>query len=211
MAQRNPLYLWALLSLAFAAGLAAAIFWTGQRQSGPIALATGTYLEPGRAIEAFRLTDAQGHSFTREQLLGKWSVLFFGYTSCPDVCPTRMTLLAALTKKMRATDPKPLPQIIFVSVDRQRDTPAQLAQYLKFFDPDFIGLTATDEAGLQALTRDLGVAYAIRKRPDGGYDVDHSGALFVVSPDLKLRAILTGPFAPDTLRQDLLRITAGAP
>jgi protein SCO1/2 len=134
--------------------------------------------------------------------------MFFGYTNCPDFCPTTLAMLAALEKQLRTANVVP-PQVIFVSVDAQRDTPAQLAKYVPYFDPEFIGLTAADQPAIEAMAKKWGVAVMIQPAKDGNYTVDHSGAIFVIDPSGKLTAILSGPFTLDALQSDLKRIVAG--
>jgi protein SCO1 len=168
-------------------------------------------LVPGRALADFSLIDTQGRSFGPANLRGHWSLMFFGYTSCPDFCPATLTTLAAVEKRLRAAKAVAPPQVIFVSVDAKRDTPAQLAKYVPNFDPDFIGLTAADQPAIEALAKKWGVAVTIEPAADGDYTVDHSGAMFVINPAGNLVAILTGPFTVDALQSDFKRIvTSGA-
>jgi protein SCO1/2 len=119
-----------------------------------------------------------------------------------------LTTLAALEKRLRAVPGQPLPQVLFVSVDARRDTPQQLAKYVPNFDPAFIGLTAADQPAAEAFARKLNVPVAIRPISDDVYFVDHSDAIFVLNPDGRLTAVLTGPFTVDALRGDFLRIVA---
>lgn len=187
-------------------GLTAALLW---RQSSPqIQLATGTYLSPQRALPDFSLIDQRGHPFGPRNLDGHWSLVFFGYTNCPDFCPTTLTTLAALEKNLRAAGTATRPQVVFISVDAKRDTPQQLAKYVPYFDPEFIGATAADQPAIEALARKLGVAVALTPSADGGYTVDHSAEIFVVDPQGKLAAVLTGPFTVDALQADFDRIVA---
>ena len=186
-------------------GVGAALLW---RYSTPqIQLATGTYLVPARAVPDFSLIDQRGAPFGPRNLDGHWSLMFFGYTNCPDFCPTTLVTLAAMEKNLR-TEHALTPQVVFISVDAQRDTPQQLAKYVPYFDPAFIGVTASDQPTLEALARKLGVAVALVPNPGGGYSVDHSGAIFVVDPAGKIAAILTGPFTADALQGDFNRIVA---
>ncbi len=134
--------------------------------------------------------------------------MFFGYTNCPDFCPTTLTTLAAMQKRLRAANSPVLPQVIFVSVDAKRDTPAQLAKYVPYFDPDFIGLTAADQPGIEAVAKKLGVGVVIHPGDGGSYTVDHSGAIFVLDPQGKIAAILTGPFTVGGLQGDFQHIVA---
>jgi protein SCO1 len=171
-------------------------------------LATGTLLAPSRALADFSLIDNQGRSFGPANLHGHWSLMFFGYTNCPDFCPTTLTTLAAVEKRLRAVKAA-TPQVIFVSVDAKRDTPAQLAKYVPYFDPDFVGLTAVDQPAIEALARKWGVAVLIRPAADGNYTVDHSGDIFVIDPAGRLAAVLSGPFTVEALQSDIQRLVAG--
>jgi protein SCO1/2 len=207
MAFRFKFASFAFIGVIVVSGLAASLIWHHHSRPG-IELTTGTWLTPSRRLAEFSLIDQHGRTFGNANLHGRWSVLFFGYTNCPDFCPTTLTTLAAIQKQLRAAHTV-APQVVFVSVDARRDTPAQLAKYVPYFDPQFIGLTAADQPGIEAVARELGVAVIIQPGTDGNYTVDHSGALFVVNPEGRLAAILTGPFTVDALRVDLLRMIAG--
>jgi protein SCO1 len=195
----------AFLCILAAGGVGAAILWWPKP---PLALASGTILAPARALADFSLIDNRGRSFGAENLHGHWSLLFFGYTNCPDYCPTTLTTLAALEKQLRAAKTVSPPQVLFVSLDAKRDTPAQLNQFVPSFDPDFIGLTAASQPGIEALAKKWGVALNIQYAADGNYIVDHSTVIFVIDPRGKLAAILTGPFTVDALRRDFQRIVS---
>ncbi len=188
-------------------GLGAALLW--RHSAAPVDLAAGTYLSPRRVLPNFSLIDQQGHAFGPAQLRGRWSLLFFGYTNCPDFCPTTLTTLAALEKRLRASGAVTRPQVVFVSVDAKRDTPAQLAKYVPYFDPEFVGVTAAGQPVIEDLARRLGVAvFLSAPNADGSYSVDHSADLFVIDPAGKLAAVLSGPFTPDALQADLQRLGA---
>jgi protein SCO1/2 len=206
----KPLYL--ALLLLFAAGAGAAVWWlTAGRALRPAPeLATGTAFTPSRELPDFSLIDTHGRPFGNADLRGHWSIMFFGYTNCPDFCPTTLTMLASLENHLRAQHAAVLPTVIFVSVDAKRDTPGQMARYVPYFDPGFVGLTARDQPTIESVARKLGVGVIITPRPDGTYTVDHSGAVFVLDPRGRLAAILTGPFTTDALQGDFQRIVAGA-
>ena len=200
------------LSVAFlsvlAAGIAAAVIW---RPKPPAALASGTLFSPARALADFSLIDNQGRSFGERDLRGHWSLMFFGYTNCPDYCPTTLTTLAALENQLRAAKTVAPPQVVFVSVDAKRDTPARLNQFVPNFDPEFIGLTASSQPAIEAIAKSWGVAVKIEYAADGNYIVDHSSVIFVIDPAGHLAAVLAGPFTVDALKSDFRRIvTAGA-
>jgi protein SCO1/2 len=188
------------------AGLAASVLW--RHHAPPVDLTTGSFITPSRELPNFSLIDQQGRPFGSANLHSHWSMLFFGYTNCPDLCPTTLTTLAAMQKRLRAAKASVLPQVIFVSVDAKRDTPAQMAKYVPYFDPDFIGLTAADQPSIEAVAKQLGVSVILRPTADGTYTVDHTGAIFVVDPGGRLIAILSGPFGVDALQGDFQRIVA---
>ncbi len=187
-------------------GLTAAFLW--RQSSSQIPLATGSYLAPARPLPDFSLIDQRGQPFGPRNFDGHWSLMFFGYTNCPDFCPTTLATLAAMEKNLRAAGTPTRPQVVFISVDAKRDTPQQLARYVPYFDPEFIGATAADQPAIEALARKLGVAVALTKTADGGYTVDHSAEIFVVDPQGRLAAVLTGPFTPAALQADFDRIVA---
>jgi protein SCO1 len=196
----------ALCAIAALLAFGAALVW--RHSMTPADLLTGTYIAPARALPDFSLIDQQGRAFGPDRLRDRWSLVFFGYTNCPDFCPTTLTTLAGLEKRLRAARAAVRPQVIFVSVDAKRDTPAQLAKYVPYFDPEFIGVTAADQKTIESFAAQLGVAVALTPKADGSYTVDHSGAIFVVNPDGKLAAVLTGPFNVVALQTDFQRIAA---
>src|ERR1700730_2322496 len=206
MATQSKYLSFALLCIVGIAGIAASVLW---RHPAPaVELTTGTYLARARELPDFSLIDQQGKVFGSADLRGHWSLLIFGYTNCPDYCPTTLTTLAAVQKRLRAAKAPVLPQVIFVSVDAKRDTPAQLAKYVPYFDPGFISLTAADQPSIEAVAKKLGVAVILRPTSDGNYTVDHSGAIFVVDPGGRLTATLSGRFGVDGLQGDFQRIGA---
>jgi protein SCO1 len=207
MTSRSKVLGFALLCMAAAAGLVLSAHHSAKT---PV-LATGTLLAPARPLADFSLIDNHGREFGPAELRGNWSLMFFGYTNCPDFCPSTLTTLAALEKQLRAAKAVAPPRVIFVSVDAKRDTPAQLDKYVPYFDPEFIGLTARDQSQIETVAKRWNVAVAVQPAVDGNYTVDHSGAIFVIDPEGKLAAILTGPFTVEALGNDYRRIvSAGA-
>ncbi len=149
----------------------------------------------------FVLSDPAGRQRSLADFRGKAVVLFFGYTYCPDVCPTT---LAALSVALRSA-PLPGVQVLFVSVDPERDTAASLKDYLGAFNPDFIGLRG-DAQAMQPLMRSLG-AIAIRQPlADGSYTMDHTATLYLLDTRGRLVAVFTPPFVPERLAADFERI-----
>lgn len=143
------------------------------------------YYQQSRAIKPFELIDHNGLAFTQERLNDKWSLIFFGYTSCPDVCPTTLQNLSFIYDDLKAITPKS--QVLLVSVDPQRDSQQNLAQYIAYFNNEFIALRAGHEV-LVPFARNMGLMYAISGDEDN-YLVDHSASLVLVNPAGKIAAI----------------------
>jgi protein SCO1 len=165
--------------------------------SGP-QLESGTWLPQAREIGDFHLTDHLGHAFTSQDLRGKPSLVFFGFTHCPDVCPTTLAKLAQLKK----TAALPGLRVLFVSVDPQRDTPATMGTYVRAFDPDFIGLTG-DPTAINNLASRFGIAVNRVELPGGDYTMDHSAAVFLLDAQGRIVAIFTPPFDIGRFAKDL--------
>ena len=140
------------------------------------------------------MIDDQGRAFGPKNLRGRWSILFFGYTNCPDYCPATLATLAAMQKQLRAARAPVLPQVVFVSVDAKRDTPAQLAKYVPYFDSEFIGVTAADQPAIEAFAKKWGVA-VLRPPGDGRQLYRRSfGAAFRHRSGRQGRGHSDGPF-----------------
>jgi protein SCO1/2 len=156
-------------------------------------------------LKPFTLTDHTGELYTEQRLKGKWSLFFFGYTYCPDICPTTLNSL-----KLVANDLKKNPeiskntQIIFVSVDPARDTPGVLAKYMEYFGPDFTGLTGFQNS-IDELTKQFGAAYIKEKETaPGSYLVSHTSSVFLVGPQGRIVASFSPPHHPEVIA-DLYR------
>jgi len=171
----------------------------------PLQLVTGTALLEPRALPELQLVDGNNATFTRANLQGHWSLLYFGYTTCPDICPTTLSTLAQVEKNLSDMPEPKRPQVVFVSVDPQRDTPAIVQRYVKFFSPRFTGVTG-DSKQIQALTTAVGVPVVITPTENGAYTVDHSATLFAVDPKGRIAAVFSPPFVVDTLSADLRRL-----
>lgn len=158
-------------------------------------------------LQAFELTDQQQQPFTLERLQGKWSFVFFGYTYCPDICPTTLSTLTGLVWKLR-NDPQNLAdiQVIFVSVDPQRDTPDVLASYLEYFDESFQGVTGAQQ-DIDSLTRQFGAGYMNEpETTPGQYLVSHTSSIFLVDPQGRLLASFSPPHNADTIADQFRQI-----
>lgn len=173
-------------------------------------LAKATLIDPARPLPPMAFVDQQGQPFGVEQLRGHWSILFFGFTHCPDVCPTTLALLAQVEKKLADLPAEQRPHVVLVSVDPKRDTPERLAQYVKSFSPTFTGITGEQEA-MHEFALKLGVPVAISELPGGNYTVDHSAAIFVIDPSGALRALSSTPHQVPIIAEDYRSIVAAHP
>jgi protein SCO1/2 len=189
---------WLLIaSAALCAALAG--FWLARElDSSAPQLASGTWLAQPRTVSEFRLVDDLGHPFTRGNLQGKATLVFFGYTHCPDVCPTTLVKL----QQVKKTSGIPQLQVLFVTVDPQRDTPEAVGRYAHAFDPSFIGLTG-DPQELARMMADFGVASLRVDLPGGDYTMDHSAAVFLIDAQGRIVGVFTPPFDVQRLAQDL--------
>lgn len=138
----------------------------------------------------FSLIDQNGKPFTDADLKGKWNLVFFGYTHCPDVCPTTLNDLSLALEQLGAKGKDV--GIVFISVDPDRDTPAVLKSYVESFGGPIEALTGPADAVAKAAA-DYKVYYARHPRSDGGYDMDHSALIYVMDPEGRF----TATFTPD--------------
>lgn len=154
-----------------------------------------------RLLQPFKLTDHNNAVFNEEKFQGKWSFVFFGYTSCPDICPTTLHVLSSVQTLLEdGTDDDPANrQVIFISVDPERDTTKILAAYMSYFNTSFIGATA-DKTEIDKLTRQFGAGYVIEPETSPGqYLVAHTSAIFLVDPLGRLVATFSQPHYPATI------------
>lgn len=197
---RAPLFI-GIAIVAMLAGALFAQFMRGSEQP-PLSLSSGTLLPGGRDVPDFQLVDSNNQPFTRAQLSGHWSLLFFGFTNCPDVCPTTLTTLAQVEKALADLPEAQRPRMVFVSVDPKRDTPAQVDTYIKFFSPGFVGLTG-EPSQIEHFTRAMGVPVQIHDAGNGAYTVDHAATLFLLDPQARMTAVFSPPHTTSTLAGDL--------
>ena len=154
-------------------------------QSKPLQLSSSYLFEQSRTLAPFVLNDQYGNKFSNQDLMGKWSLFFIGYTVCPDICPTTLNKLAAAYPQLQKITQNI--QIVFVSADPKRDTQAKRLDYINFFNQDFKAVTA-EHSALFPFSRDLGFVYAM-VGDDENYQVDHSASYVLVSPRAKKIAV----------------------
>jgi protein SCO1/2 len=200
----------ATLALALFAALAAALFAWGAAtphvhpEGGPAALAaldeTVLRVEPPVAVAWPALVQADGATLAPQALQGRWSLVFFGFTSCPDVCPTTLHALGAMARPSDSAVSDGTARIVFVSVDPERDTPQRLRSYLAGFDARIVGATGSPEA-LRAFSTAAGAGFEA-----SGSGFDHSTSLFVLDPRARLVAVILRPSDPARIAADLATV-----
>ncbi len=158
--------------------------------------------DQGRVLAEFQLLDEAGQPRTRDDLSGRWTFAFIGYTFCPDVCPATLSIL----RRADALLPPELPQpdYLLISADPERDTPQRLAEYLHFFGEDFHGLTGDVEM-LRQLAKSLNAVF-VQRDVNGTRLVDHSAHLALINPEGEMTAVIQPPHTPEGLAEAFQRI-----
>lgn len=157
-----------------------------------------------RVIPPLTLIDQDGQPFDTRSLQGRWHILFFGFTACPDICPTTLSDMRRLFGQL-PSDTRERLQLVLITADPARDTPQQLKTYLDYYRAGFSGLTGEMEQ-LQQLSRALGLPFVPANETQGDYSVSHSGNLALVGPDGTLRGHIRAPLMLDGLKRALPRI-----
>lgn len=198
--------------LLFAAGLVAAFGGALaarhllHRDAPPPTQVAAVYGQP-RPVPPFLLEVHDGSRLDPARLRGRWTFVFFGYTNCPDVCPTTLLELAQAKRSLADLPADRQPAVVMVSVDPRRDTRDVLARYVPHFDPMFLGASASPEA-LLAFATSLGAVFQLGPEVDGSYPVDHTAALFLLNPEVELAAVFPSPHVAATIAADYRRIVA---
>jgi protein SCO1/2 len=184
-------------------------------------LIQGVLLPEGRELAAFSLLDHHNRSFTNSELTGRWHLVSYGFTTCPDICPTTLSQLSVVAAALEQQDADDDLRVLFYTVDHRRDTVGQMASYVPFFHPDFVGLTHVDRADNPHLPFEQGLGIIAQLVPVADadptlneYQVNHGVTLFLINPDGKLQAIFepdrsaagVHSFDPDKVLRDYLAI-----
>lgn len=152
----------------------------------------------GAAVSEFVLLDQNRQQRHRDLFGGRWNLVFFGYTFCPDICPTTLADMNRVWKKLSPEAQQQL-QLVFVSIDPERDSPESMQPYLRYFNPAFIGLTG-NPAAMQTLVTELNGFFARVERGEGApYLMDHSANMALVSPAMQYRGYIEPPFSLDRM------------
>jgi len=200
-----------ILVVALAAGLGLLagrhLFSTGA--TPPPELATVRLLPQPREIPSFDLAQSDGSRLQPSDLQGHWTVVFLGFTHCPDVCPTTLAELAMAQKQWEGLPEATRPRVLFVSVDPERDSADGAGRYAHHFHPDTLAATG-DIPALEAFATSLGMVFVKVDPPEGApanqYSVDHSATLVVMDPQGRMAGLLRPPLQPDAIAADLLAL-----
>ncbi|MCP4433410.1 MAG: SCO family protein [Gammaproteobacteria bacterium] len=178
------------------------------RQSQPIELEAGMWFgEQSRALPEFELIDQNNNKLIQTDFQGKWHLVFFGYTHCPDICPSSLQTMADIVKLIDDKDVTKSLQIVFISVDPDRDSPEILKPYVEYFNPNFIGATASAN-NLERLTASIGIAYFVDKKDSDqvSYEVGHSSAFVLINPAVEFSGLFSAPHDSRKIAGDLTKI-----
>lgn len=175
--------------------------------STPPQPSVATLLPKPAGLPDFALVDDNDKPVSRDVFAGQWDLVFFGFTRCPDVCPLTLQILANALQQLRAQGVTPIPRIVLVSVDPERDTPELMHEYVGHFGKDNLGITG--ELGeLRKLTNGLGIFFEKARRSDGDYTVDHSAVVLLIDPQGQFRALFSSPHETQNFVHDLPIIMA---
>jgi protein SCO1/2 len=177
--------------------------WLSYRTAAPpLEPRVATLLPGGAALPDFALLDHTGATVGADFFEGQWDLVFFGFTHCPDICPLTLQVLADARRQLAEMGTEPLPRIVLVSVDPERDTPAKLAQYVSYFGDQNAGITGElDE--LRKLTGALGIWFEKSSLGGDNYAVDHAAAVLLIGPEGGYRAVFSTPHEAANFVHDL--------
>jgi protein SCO1/2 len=163
-------------------------------------------LNTPRIFSDFELRDHRDQPFTAEQLRGQWSILFFAFSHCPDICPTTLSTLNDMYSKLSVEEQAKL-QIVMVSLDAERDSVEKLADYVPYFNADFIGVTGNQHF-VRRMAGELNIAYNRVPLEGDNYTIDHSTQLLLINPKGDYHAFFKAPHSEIMLRQTWRSIDA---
>ena len=204
-----------LLIAALAAGLG---LWASQRHFAPPAMskpavASITLLPTPRVLPEFSLQQSDGTPLTADELKGHWTLVFLGFTHCPDVCPTTLAQLAGAQKQWAALPDASRPRVLFISADPERDSPETTGNYAHGFHADTLAATAPIPQ-LQTFVRSLSLVFMKSPGPSGradDYSIDHSAGFVVLDPQARMAGVVQPPFDVNAIAADIATLGKAAP
>ncbi len=203
-----------VVALAAGLGLVASQRWFGPATApaGPELQTVRLFPQP-RELPPFALQQSDGTQLVPGELHGHWTLVFLGFTHCPDICPTTLAELARAQKQWEALPEARRPRVLFVSVDPERDSPDRIGEYAAFFHRDTLAATA-DIPSLEAFARSLSLVFMKVPAADGApadaYSIDHSAALALLDPKGRMAGVVQAPLEPAAIAADLAALTGAA-
>ncbi len=199
-----------LVAVATGAGLIAAEYVFNQRTPAGPQLKTVRLLSEPRELPAFGLQQSDRTQLIPGELRGHWTLVFIGFTFCPDVCPTTLAELAQAQKRWETMPESVRPRVLFVSVDPERDTVERIGEYAHGFHKDTLAATA-DIPALERFTKSLSLVFAkvplgVDAPPDR-YTIDHSAAMVLLDPQGRMAGVIQPPLQPTAIAEDLIVLT----
>lgn len=207
-----------IVIVALAAGLgllASKAFLQGRGHGAPPAMQTVKLFPQPRALPAYALRQSDGTQLVSGELAGHWTVVFLGFTHCPDICPTTLAELAQAQKQWATLPDSTRPRVLFVSVDPDRDTPMEIGEYAHAFHRDTLAATA-DVSALESFAKSMSLVFVKvplkAGPPEAGapadqYSVDHTASLAVLDPQGRMAGVITPPLLPKAIAADLIALT----
>lgn len=177
--------------------------WTSYRLVAPPPVPrVATVLPAPAELPHFALLDQDGRAIGREVFAGQWDLVFFGFTHCPDICPLTLQVLSTAQQQLADAGQTPLPRIVLVSVDPERDTPELMRRYVTYFGENNVGITGELEE-IRKLTSGLGIFFEKTAEQDGNYSVDHSSVVLLLNPAGEMHALFAAPHDAANFVHDL--------
>lgn len=191
-----------IVALLLGVALAAGVLLSLRHSNDAPALKTATVLPTGLELPDFRLTDHTGAPADPSIFEGQWDLVFFGFTNCPDICPLTLQVLADARRRLAESGFEPLPRVVLVSVDPERDSAESLGAYINSFGTGNLGLTGP-VTELRKFADALGIYFNKVGTATDFYTVDHSSVVIVIDPDGEYRALFSSPHVTDQFVHDL--------
>lgn len=190
-----------IFAIVLGSALAAGIF-VAMKANKPAELQAAFIIPLPAALPDFSLMDQSGELVNADTFRGQWDLVFFGFTNCPDICPTTLQTLAVVKRELIEGGAPTLPRIVLVSVDPERDTPDLLGKYVDYFGAGNLGVTGGLE-DVKKLTAALGIYFEKAPTENGNYGVDHSAAVLLINPNGEFSALFSAPHIAANYVHDL--------
>lgn len=208
-------------AIVLVAALAAALgLWASQKYFGSVQRShlpqtqAVRLFDPPRTLPAFSLRQSDGTQLIPGELKGHWTLVFLGFTHCPDVCPTTLAQMSVAQKAWEAIPESTRPRVLFVSVDPERDSPDKIGEYAHGFHKDTLAATA-DVPALENFAKSLSMVFAKIPAPAGAradqYTMDHSASMAVLDPQGRMAGLVRPPFEPNVIARDMAALTEASP